>query len=84
MHKTEGLVKYKIFYLRHIKTVMPHGKNMFQTAYDMAMSTMCAYPSSRYALPHWKFEMRCCAKLSCIYLPTPKSNQNIFHVSPKI
>ena len=25
------------------KYVIPHGKHMFQTAYDMAMSTMCAY-----------------------------------------
>ena len=33
---------------------MPHGKNMFQTAYDMDMVTMCEYASSEYALPHWK------------------------------
>ena len=32
--------------------VMPHGKNMFKTEYDMDMATICAYPSSKYALPH--------------------------------
>ena len=24
--------------------IMPHGKNMFKIASDMAMTTMCAYP----------------------------------------
>ena len=32
--------------------VTPYGKHMFQTAYNMAMATMCAYPLSNYALPH--------------------------------
>ena len=31
---------------------MPHGKNMFKKPPDMAMEKMCAYPSSKYALPH--------------------------------
>ena len=25
--------------------IMPHGNNMFKTAYDMDMTTICAYPS---------------------------------------
>ena len=48
---------------------MPYGKNMFKTEYDMAMATICAYPSSKYALPRWKCFMRCCAQCPCIDLP---------------
>ena len=43
-------------------SVMPHGKYMFQTASDMAMAKMCSYPTSKYALPHWKYILRCCKK----------------------
>ena len=30
-------------------SVIPHGKNMFRTASDMDMATMCAYPSPKHA-----------------------------------
>ena len=33
-------------------SVMSYGNHMFQTKYDMSMATMCAYPSSHYALPN--------------------------------
>ena len=33
---------------------MPHSDHMFNTASDMDMAKTCAYPSSKYALPHWK------------------------------
>ena len=33
-------------------SVMPHGKHIPKTASGMTMATMCAYPSSTYALPH--------------------------------
>ena len=35
-------------------SVMPHGKHIFNTEYDMDTITMCAYPPSEYAWPHWK------------------------------
>ena len=33
-------------------SVMPHGKHIPKTSSGMTMATMCAYPSSTYALPH--------------------------------
>ena len=52
-------------------TSVPHGKHMFQTSYDMLMAKMCAYPSSKYALPHWKYVLSCCAQCPRIDLPSP-------------
>ena len=63
---------------------MPHGNHMFKISSDMAMTTMCAYPSSKYALPHWKFVLRCCAQFPCIYLQSPESDQHNSNVSPTI
>ena len=77
MRKTESLVKWPIVYPRHIKnSVNPHGNHMFQTASGMAMATMCEYPSSKYALPHWKCVLSCCAQCPRIYLPSPESYQH--------
>ena len=33
---------------------MPHGRHIYAKASDMANATMCAYPHSDHALPHWK------------------------------
>ena len=33
-------------YVTNKSSVMPRGKHMLQTAPDMEMTTMCAYPSS--------------------------------------
>ena len=38
----------------YTNTFMPHGKHMCKTSSDMDMATMCTYPSSKYALPHYK------------------------------
>ena len=74
MHKTEGLVKFLIAYLIHIKNcVMPHGHHSYQTAYDMAMATIFKYPQYRHELPHWKYVLRCCANYPSIYLPSQES-----------
>ena len=51
-------------------SAMPHGNHMFQTESDMAISTICEYLPSKYALPHWKYVLRCCAKFPHIYLPS--------------
>ena len=56
-------------------SVVPHCKHMFQTEYEMAMVTMCAYPSFNYALPHCKCVFHCCAYFSCIDIPSPESDQ---------
>ena len=65
-------------------SVIPHVKHVFKTASDIAMATMCAYPSFKNSLPHWKFVMRCCAKCSCIDVTSPESDQNKSNVSSTI
>ena len=42
-------------------TVMPHGRHIYDKAYNMEKAIMCTYPHSGRALPHWKFLLRCCA-----------------------
>ena len=51
-------------------TLVPHGKHMFWTEYDMAMEIMCAYPSPKYALPHWKCVLRYYAQFPRIDIPS--------------
>ena len=51
-------------------SAIPYGNHMFQTASDMAVAKMCAYPSSNYSLIHWKCVLRCCAQCPRIYLPS--------------
>ena len=60
---------------------MPHGKNVFKTASDMAMAVVCEYPLSKYVLPYCSFFLCCCEKLQCIYLPSTESDQHNSNVS---
>ena len=56
---------------------MPHGRHIYSNASDMAQATMCTYPESDHALPHWKCVLRCCANCLCINLPDQETdNQN--------
>ena len=63
---------------------MLHGKNMFQTSYDMTISTMCAYSSSKYTLPHCKCVLRFFAQCPNIDLPGLESDHHNSNVSPTI
>ena len=47
---------------------MPHGRHIYSKSSDMAKATMCTYPQSDHAIPHWKCVLRCCAKCTCINL----------------
>ena len=63
---------------------MPNGKHIFKTASDMDIEKMCAYLSSKYALPHWKCVMSCCAQYPSIDIPSPELDQHNSDVSPPI
>ena len=39
--------------------IIPYGKHIFNTVSDMSMAKMCAYPSSKYMLPHRKYVLWC-------------------------
>ena len=75
MHKAEDLAKCPIIYSRHIHFGMPHGEHM---------TTMCAYPSSNYPLPHWKYVLCCCARCTQIDILSPESDQHNSNVIPTI
>ena len=45
-------------YETYKNTVMPHGRHIYAKASEMANETMCAYPHSDNALPHWKCVLR--------------------------
>ena len=53
-------------YTTYKNTVMPHGRHIYVKSSDMANATMFSNPHSDYALPHWKFLLRCCAYCPCI------------------
>ena len=61
---------------------MTHGKHIFNIASDMDMSTVCAYESSKYALPHWKCVLRCCSQFTHIDIPITESYHKNSNVSP--
>ena len=56
---------------------MPHARHIYAKASDMASATMCTYPHSDNALPHWKCVLRCCDDCPCINLP---DQENLKHM----
>ena len=85
MLKTEGLVKNNIrIYETYNNTVMPHGHHIFSKSSDTAKSTMCAYPQSDHALPHWKCVLQCCADCRCINIPDQGTDNQNSDTTPSI
>ena len=62
-------------YTTYKNTVMPHGRHIYAKASDMENSTMCAYPYSDYALPHWKYVLRCCDECRHINITEQETNK---------
>ena len=48
---------------------MPNELHIYSKASDMEKETMCEYPHSDHAFPHWKCVLRCCTKLPCVNVP---------------
>ena len=63
---------------------MPHGHNMYAKEYDVEKSTMCTYPQSDHALPHWKCILLCCAECPYINFPDQRSDKNIIKQHPQL
>ena len=53
---------------------MPHGRHIYPKAYDMENATMCTYPQSDHALPHWKFILWFCDNCPCINITAQETN----------
>ena len=63
---------------------MPHGSHIYAKAYDMSKATMCAYPESYHALPHWKFVIRCCAQCPNVNVPDQETDDHYSNTIPSI
>ena len=64
--------------------MMPHGRHIYDKAYDMAKDKMCTYPQSDHALPHWKCVLRFCAKCPCINIPYQETDNQYSETTPSI
>ena len=64
--------------------VIPHDNHIFKTVSDIAMSTMCAYPLSKFSLPHWKYDLNFCAQCTRTDLPILESDQHNFCINPTV
>ena len=54
---------------------MPHGRHIYYQASDTVKATMCKYPQSYHALPHWKCVLRCYAKFICMNIPDQETDK---------
>ena len=61
---------------------MPHVNHIYDKASDMENATMCIYPQSEHALPHWKCGLLCCADCPCINIPDQETTKNMTKVHP--
>ena len=62
---------------------MPYGIHIYAKESDMAKATMCTYPLSDHALPHWKFVLQCCSECPYINLPDKETNKNMKRQQPQ-
>ena len=50
----------------------------------MVEETICAYPQSDHALPHWKCVMWCCAKFPIVNIPDQETDDQYSNTSPSV
>ena len=63
---------------------MLHRRHIHKTASDIAIATMCDFPSDRHALPQSKFVFHCCSKCPITVTPIQELFSNIQYSFPKI
>ena len=71
-------------YETYKNTVMPHGRHIYDKAYDMEKSTIFLYTQLDHVLPHCKFVLRCCAKFPGINIPDQETDDQYSNTSPSI
>ena len=76
--------KANIMYETYKNTVMPDGNHIYSKTYDILKATICAYPQSYHALPHWKCVMRYCAKYKSINTPDQETYNQYSNTSTSI
>ena len=63
---------------------MPHGLHIYGKAYDTKKATMCEYPQSDHALPHWKCVLQCCTKCPCVNITDQETDDQYYDTTPSI
>ena len=63
---------------------MPHERHIDAKESNIAKATMCAYPQSDHAIPHWKCELRYCADYPCINIPDQETDNQYSETTPSI
>ena len=63
---------------------MPHGRHIYAKTSDMAKATMCTYPHSDHALPHWECVLRYCAECPYINLLEQLKNKKMKKQHPQL
>ena len=63
---------------------MPHGHNIYKTAADMGIATMCNFPPDQRDLPHWKCVLCCCSTCRSIVTPNHGLHDNTQTMCPTI
>ena len=63
---------------------MPHGRHIYAKAYYISKATICAFPQSYHALPHWKCVLRCFDKCPSINLPDQETDDHYPDTSTSI
>ena len=64
--------------------VMPHWRHICAKASGTEKATICEYPQSYHALPHWKCLMQCFYKFPSINLPEQEMDDQYTNTSPSI
>ena len=64
--------------------LIPRGRHICSKSSHMEKATMCTYPQSDHALPHWKCVLWCCAECPCISLPDQEIYNQYSKTTPSI
>ena len=63
---------------------MSCGRNIYAKSSDMEKATMCEYPQSYHALPHWKRALRFFDKCPCVNIPDQETYYQYSDTRPSI
>ena len=71
-------------YETYKNTVITHGRHIYAKASDTAKATICTYPQSDHALPHWKCVLRCYYDCASINITDQETDKNLKNPPPQL
>ena len=67
-----------------LNAVKSHGCHIHCTAEDMAMATMCPFPSQHHGMSHWKCVLICCKRCPILSITRLEINKDATSMCSKI